>query len=81
MQELNNKKILIFPGQGSQYSGMSGELAKNFSAANKVYECGSDILGYDLKDLMYNGDESKLTNTLYSQPAIFASSLVSLVAL
>jgi len=84
---MNNKKILLFPGQGSQYAGMSRDLAEKFSANSQikaVYECGSDILGYDLKALMYADDadsSAKLSDTLYAQPTIFAASLVSLFAL
>ena len=77
----NDKKILIFPGQGSQYGGMSKELALKFPKADLVYECGSDILGYDLKELIHSDDtDSRLTDTRFVQPAIFAASLVSLIA-
>jgi [acyl-carrier-protein] S-malonyltransferase len=78
LSKSNNKKILVFPGQGSQYAGMSKELCENFTKSNEIYECGSDILGYDLKTLMFDGDEVKLANTEFSQPAIFAASLVAL---
>ncbi|MCL1881336.1 MAG: ACP S-malonyltransferase [Oscillospiraceae bacterium] len=79
-----NKTIFLFPGQGSQYVGMSKELAEKFNNCTKIkqiHECGSDILGYNLKELLYNSDDAKLANTLYSQPAIFAASLVCLAAL
>jgi [acyl-carrier-protein] S-malonyltransferase len=59
---------------------MGKNLAENFSAADRIYECGSDILGYDLRDLINNADESKLTDTQFAQPAIFAASLIALEA-
>ncbi|MCL1832200.1 MAG: ACP S-malonyltransferase [Oscillospiraceae bacterium] len=78
---MKNKKILLFPGQGSQYGGMSKEIAEKFpKKAAEIHECGSDILGYDLKELLYNGGDEKLSDTLYAQPAIFAASLISLIA-
>ncbi|MCL2037173.1 MAG: ACP S-malonyltransferase [Oscillospiraceae bacterium] len=73
-----NKKILMFPGQGSQYVGMCN--FKGVSGAERIYECGSDILGYDLKTLINEGDETKLNNTEFAQPAIFAASLIALAA-
>jgi [acyl-carrier-protein] S-malonyltransferase len=80
MEQINNKNILVFPGQGSQYVGMSRDLAEKFTACEKIYECGSDILGYDLKDLINNSDDVKLTNTEFAQPAIFTASLIALQA-
>ena len=80
MSQLNNKKILVFPGQGSQYTGMCRDLAENFTTSRFIFECGSDILGYDLKDLINNSDEQKLMNTEFAQPAIFAASLIALNA-
>ncbi|MCL2754730.1 MAG: ACP S-malonyltransferase [Oscillospiraceae bacterium] len=88
---MSNKKILLFPGQGSQSPGMLRELAEKFGSSPKikaVFECGADILGYDLKSLLFTQDDgestqasAKLADTLYAQPAIFAASLVSLYSM
>jgi [acyl-carrier-protein] S-malonyltransferase len=67
MNELTNKKMLIFPGQGSQYAKMP--------CNTRILECGSDILGYDLRTV--TEDAEKLADTRYAQPAIFAASLSS----
>jgi [acyl-carrier-protein] S-malonyltransferase len=80
MSDKNAKIILLFPGQGSQYVTMGRDLAENFSECTKIYECGSDILGYDLKSLINDSDETKLMNTEFAQPAIFAASLIALTA-
>lgn len=74
------KTALLFAGQGSQYPNMGKELLNLYPTANKIYECGSDILGFNLKQACFEYDEAKLAQTAISQPAIFATSLVALEA-
>ncbi|MDR0222976.1 MAG: ACP S-malonyltransferase [Oscillospiraceae bacterium] len=70
------KKMLLFPGQGSQYAGMSEEIARSPS----VRGCARDILGYDLAETVGKSGEAELSNTLLAQPAVFAASLAALEA-
>lgn len=62
---------LLFPGQGSQTVGMGKELYENLPAAKKLLDKADEILGYSLKDLMFNGPAEQLTDTKYAQPAIY----------
>jgi [acyl-carrier-protein] S-malonyltransferase len=65
---------VVFPGQGSQTSGMGSDVAAAYPAAAALYREAKSILGYDLLALCA-GNEDKLRETRYSQPAIFVTNL------
>ena len=77
IQKTMSKNVFLFSGQGSQYSGMGQELAAITPASAAIYECAADILGFDLKRLCFHGEETQLAQTIVSQPAIYATSLVA----
>jgi len=68
----------VFPGQGSQYSGMGKDLADNFNVAKLVFEEANDALGFDLKALCFSGSEDDLKLTANTQPAILTTSIAAL---
>lgn len=74
------KTAFLFSGQGSQYPQMGRELWEKYSGSAKILECGSDIMGFDLKDKLLNASVEELSQTRLSQPAIFTVSLLALNA-
>lgn len=68
----------LFPGQGSQYSGMGKDLAENFLVAKHVFQEANDSLGFDLAAMCFSGSEDELKLTANTQPAILATSIAAL---
>lgn len=65
------KRALLFAGQGSQYVGMTMDLVQRWPDARALGDQANDLLGYDLVGLMQNGPSEQLTETRYTQPALF----------
>jgi len=79
---MGKKRIaFVFPGQGAQYVGMGKDIYENFSQVRELFEKAEDILGFNLRDLCFEGPMDKLKLTSFSQPAIFVVSLATLEAL
>jgi [acyl-carrier-protein] S-malonyltransferase len=72
------KIAFLFPGQGAQTVGMGASVAAEVPAARALFDLASGILGYDLLKLCAEGPPEKLDSTVYSQPALFVSSLAAL---
>lgn len=68
------KIAFVFPGQGAQYVGMAREIVDNYPEASKIFDEASKKLGYDMKELVFEGPEEKLQITQYTQPAILTAS-------
>ncbi|MDO5707693.1 MAG: ACP S-malonyltransferase [Andreesenia angusta] len=60
----------LFPGQGAQYIGMGKSLYENFDIAKKIVETTEEIIGFDLKKIIFDGDEEELKKTEIAQPSI-----------
>ena len=65
----------VFPGQGSQALGMADQLLADFPDAKLRFEQASDILGYDIANLIANGPVEKLNQTEITQPALMVMSV------
>lgn len=72
------KTAFLFAGQGSQAPGMGRELAENFKCADAVFDEASEALGFDIKDMIFNGSAETLMITENTQPAILTMSVAAL---
>ena len=71
------RNVLLFPGQGSQFVGMTKTMV-NTPAVKQMVDTASDILGYDLLGKCLDGPKEELDKTMYCQPAVFVASLAAL---
>lgn len=75
------KTAFIFPGQGAQYIGMGKEIAELFPSAADIFRRAGDALGFDIREMIFNGDEETLSITENTQPAILTASIACLMPL
>tara|TARA_R110002124_G_scaffold109723_4_gene263146 strand:- start:7916 stop:8803 length:888 start_codon:yes stop_codon:yes gene_type:complete len=65
----------LFPGQGSQFVGMGKDHYDSNPDFAEIVDQANEILGIDLKTIMFEGPEDKLKQTEFTQPAIFLHSV------
>ena len=65
----------VFPGQGSQFVGMGKDYYEKYECVRKVYNKASQILGFDIAKLSFEGPEEELNQTKNTQLAILVMSL------
>lgn len=71
----------IFPGQGSQTTGMGLDLYNNFESAKKVYQTADTVLNKSISKICFEGPDETLKQTINAQSAILATSIAALEAL
>ena len=68
------KTAILFPGQGSQKVGMAREHMDSDPLMRELFDQANDMLGFDLKQIMFEGPAETLVQTQYTQPAIYLHS-------
>ncbi|MFV0159099.1 ACP S-malonyltransferase [Empedobacter falsenii] len=69
-------KAYVFPGQGAQFSGMGKDLYENSEIAKELFDQAKEILGFDIKMIMFEGSAEDLKQTKVTQPAVFLHSVI-----
>lgn len=70
------KKAYVFPGQGSQFTGMGKDLYENSERAKALFDKANEILGFSITDIMFEGSAEELKQTKVTQPAVFLHSVI-----
>lgn len=68
-------KAYVFPGQGSQFTGMAKDIYETNPSAKTLLDQANDILGFKITDIMFSGTADELKQTKVTQPAIFIHSV------
>lgn len=74
------KVAFLFSGQGAQSVGMGKDLYNNYNESKTIFNDANDILGWDLKKLCFEDPEGLISQTRYTQPALFTASAAAFVA-
>ncbi|PIV18901.1 MAG: [acyl-carrier-protein] S-malonyltransferase [Elusimicrobia bacterium CG03_land_8_20_14_0_80_50_18] len=67
---------LVFPGQGVQGIGMARDLYGKYPQAARTLDYACEILGTDLKKIMFDGPENELNRISLTQLAVFVSNMM-----
>src|SRR5205814_10224808 len=68
----------IFPGQGSQYTGMGKDAHAAFACARETFAEADRVLALPLSELCFQGPDEDLKLTHNTQPAILTVSIATL---
>lgn len=75
-----NNIALVFPGQGSQKSGMGRDFFDGRPESREIFERADSVLGRPISRICFEGTEEELRQTSNTQPALFVTSAAMLAA-
>ncbi|MBM7564574.1 ACP S-malonyltransferase [Paenibacillus sacheonensis] len=75
------KTAFVFPGQGAQAVGMGQDIYEAFPASRAIIDAADEALGFKLSDIIFQGPEDVLKQTVNTQPALLTVSMAYMEAL
>lgn len=72
---MEGKLAFVFPGQGSQKTGMLEDLASIHPVIASTFAEASESLGYDLWEMVQHGTQDEINLTERTQPLMLAASV------
>ncbi len=69
-------RAFIFPGQGSQYSGMGEIILSKYNEGEEFIKRGEEVLEKDLHHLLFKADDNELKDTENAQISILLTSFL-----
>ena len=72
-----SKSAFLFPGQGSQSLGMMSEMAGEVAVVRATFGEASEVLGYDLWEIVQAGPTERLNQTEVTQPAMLTAGVAT----
>ena len=69
------KTAFLFPRQGSQKVGMVQDLFENYDSVKALIKEADETLGFSISKMMFEGPDTELMKTEFTQPAILTASI------
>lgn len=69
------KTAFLFPGQGSQKVGMVQDLCEKYDSVKALIKEADETLGFSISKMMFEGPDTELMKTEFTQPAILTASV------
>ncbi len=77
---MSQRIAFLFSGQGAQTVGMGKDLAEQYPAIANLFQRADTFLKRPLSQLMFEGPQEELTQTVHCQPALYVHGAACLAA-